>query len=52
VLGGSLAWIECRLDIVHDAGDHELVIGSVLDLGLAEGSPLLFYRGRFGGLST
>jgi 3-hydroxy-9,10-secoandrosta-1,3,5(10)-triene-9,17-dione monooxygenase reductase component len=52
VLGGSLAWIECRLDAIHDAGDHELVVGTVLDLGLNDGNPLLFYRGRFGSLSS
>jgi flavin reductase (DIM6/NTAB) family NADH-FMN oxidoreductase RutF len=30
--------------LVHDAGDHELVIGRVNDLGVGEGSPLLFYK--------
>jgi 3-hydroxy-9,10-secoandrosta-1,3,5(10)-triene-9,17-dione monooxygenase reductase component len=49
VLDGSLAWIECELGIIHDAGDHELVTGRVLDLGVGEGGPLLFYRGGFGG---
>lgn len=48
VLDGVLAWIECRLGIVHDAGDHELVTGHVIDLGVSDGSPLLFYRGGFG----
>jgi flavin reductase (DIM6/NTAB) family NADH-FMN oxidoreductase RutF len=47
VLGGSLAWIECHLEIIHDAGDHELVVGRVLDLGIGEGGPLLFYRSAF-----
>ncbi len=48
VLDGALAWLECELGIVHDAGDHELVTGRVLDLGVGEGAPLLFYRGGFG----
>ena len=47
-IGGALAWLECELGIVHDAGDHELVTGRVLDLGVGEGAPLLFYRGGFG----
>jgi 3-hydroxy-9,10-secoandrosta-1,3,5(10)-triene-9,17-dione monooxygenase reductase component len=47
VIEGSLAWVDCRVELVHDAGDHELIIGQVLDLGSAEGSPLLFYRKRF-----
>ena len=46
VIDGSLAWIECKLEIVHDAGDHELVVGKALALGLGEGRPLIFHRGR------
>ena len=52
VLEGSLAWIECRLGVIHEAGDHELVVGRVLALGVGQGSPLLFYRGGFGGFAV
>ena len=41
VIDGSLAWVDCRVELVHDAGDHELILGRVLDLGVGEGSPLL-----------
>ncbi len=53
VLEGSLAWVDCRVELVHDAGDHELIIGRVLDLGLGDvdGSPLVFYRSRFATLA-
>jgi flavin reductase (DIM6/NTAB) family NADH-FMN oxidoreductase RutF len=44
VIDGSLAWVDCELELVHDAGDHELILGRVLDLGTGEGSPLLFFR--------
>lgn len=47
IIDGVLAWIECALVAVHDAGDHELVLGRVLDLGVGSGSPLVFYRGAF-----
>ncbi len=47
VLDGTLAWVECRLEAVHDAGDHELVTGRVQRLGVGTGEPLLFYRGRY-----
>lgn len=47
VLDGVLAWVDCTLLAVHDAGDHELVLGRVTDLGVGDGEPLLFYRGRF-----
>jgi flavin reductase (DIM6/NTAB) family NADH-FMN oxidoreductase RutF len=47
VLEGVLARVECELDAIQDAGDHELVTGRVLELGLGSGSPLLFYRGGY-----
>src|SRR3954470_13417116 len=41
-LGGSLAWIDCTIEAVHEAGDHELVVGAVHDLSVAdEGRPLI-----------
>lgn len=52
VIEGSLAWVDCRLELIHDAGDHELVIGRVLDLGLGSGEPLLFYKSSFGALTA
>ena len=51
IVEGVLAWVACSLVDVHDAGDHELVTGRVLDLGIGEGAPLLFYRGRFAHLA-
>ena len=48
VLDGSLAWAECRLGEIHDSGDHELVTGLVVSLGVGDGHPLVFYRGGFG----
>lgn len=48
---GCLAWIDCRVELVHDAGDHELILGRVLDLGVVDGSPLLFYRSDFAALT-
>jgi flavin reductase (DIM6/NTAB) family NADH-FMN oxidoreductase RutF len=48
-LHGSLAWIDCRIDQVHEAGDHYLVVARVEGLEMGEGQPLLFYRGGFGG---
>ena len=49
VLHGVLAWIDCRIDAIHDAGDHVIVVGRVLDLEIGhEGGPLVFFRGGFG----
>ena len=48
VLTGALAWLECRLEQLHDAGDHLIAVGRVLDLQAREGRPLLFFRGGYG----
>ena len=47
-LEGALAWIDCKVETVHEAGDHWLVIARVTDLEARDGEPLLFYRGGFG----
>ena len=51
ILKGVLAYVECELGMVHDAGDHELVTGRVRALGTGTGRPLVFYRGKFQGLA-
>jgi 3-hydroxy-9,10-secoandrosta-1,3,5(10)-triene-9,17-dione monooxygenase reductase component len=49
ILDGVLTWVGCTVLAVHDAGDHNVVIGSVTELGPCRpGEPLLFYRGRYG----
>lgn len=45
----AVAWIECTLRDEHDAGDHTIVVGAVSAIEAApEGSPLVFFRGRYG----
>lgn len=49
VLDGVLAWVDARIEAIHQAGDHLIVVGRVLDLDVTrEASPLLFYRGGYG----
>jgi flavin reductase (DIM6/NTAB) family NADH-FMN oxidoreductase RutF len=49
VLDGALAWLSCRIVQSYEAGDHELVVGEVLDMSVDNsGRPLIFYRGGFG----
>jgi 3-hydroxy-9,10-secoandrosta-1,3,5(10)-triene-9,17-dione monooxygenase reductase component len=49
IIHSVLAWIDCRIETVHEAGDHLIVIGSVLELNATQGGkPLLFYRGGYG----
>jgi flavin reductase (DIM6/NTAB) family NADH-FMN oxidoreductase RutF len=49
-LAGSLAWIDCSLEAVHDGGDHFIVVGRVneLDVERPDVGPLLFFRGGYG----
>jgi 3-hydroxy-9,10-secoandrosta-1,3,5(10)-triene-9,17-dione monooxygenase reductase component len=48
LLDGVLGWVDCTIYAVHEAGDHYVVIGRVMDLGVEEAPhPLLFYRGQY-----
>lgn len=49
VIIGSLAYIHCVREAVHDAGDHHIAVCRVEALTTgAPGTPLLFYRGGYG----
>ncbi|MGI8794478.1 MAG: flavin reductase family protein [Acidimicrobiales bacterium] len=50
ILEEGVAWLEARIEAVHDGGDHLIVVGRVADLDVGDGEhgPLLFYRGGFG----
>jgi 3-hydroxy-9,10-secoandrosta-1,3,5(10)-triene-9,17-dione monooxygenase reductase component len=49
-LNDVLAWVDCEIDAVHDAGDHEICVGRVkeLDVERHREGPLLFFRGGYG----
>ena len=47
-IDGSLAWFDCRTEQQIIAGDHLIVVASVLDMMPGEGTPLIFHGGRFG----
>ncbi len=50
LVDGALATLECRTVSTTDAGDHTVVIGEVVGLGVPHptGAPLLYYEGRYG----
>jgi flavin reductase (DIM6/NTAB) family NADH-FMN oxidoreductase RutF/DNA-binding IclR family transcriptional regulator len=52
-LHGAAAWVDCTIDDVIRAGDHDIVLGRVTSLGVgdADGLPLLFLRGGYGSFS-
>jgi flavin reductase (DIM6/NTAB) family NADH-FMN oxidoreductase RutF len=48
-IAGSVAWIECDIVNMYEAGDHYIVVGDVKEIiGENARPPLLFYRGGFG----
>ncbi len=44
----SLAWFDCEIDQVVSAGDHDVLIGRVLDFGTREGRALAYSKRQFG----
>jgi flavin reductase (DIM6/NTAB) family NADH-FMN oxidoreductase RutF len=48
ILDGAIGYLDCRLHTTHSAGDHDIFIGEVLELGFdADGEPLVFHGGRY-----
>ena len=50
IIEGCVAWIDCLIGDVHEAGDHYIVIGEVKAIGAFEKDegPLLFLGGAYG----
>jgi flavin reductase (DIM6/NTAB) family NADH-FMN oxidoreductase RutF len=52
VIDGAVAWLDCDLEDVHDAGDHYIVVGRVRTLESAvRHLPLIFFQGGYGAFS-
>ncbi|MCP5178592.1 MAG: flavin reductase family protein [Pseudomonadales bacterium] len=54
IFNGVIAYIDCALEAEHDAGDHTIAVGRVLDLAIRapEKEPLLFFQGRYGSFAS
>ncbi|GAB2672099.1 flavin reductase family protein [Kribbella swartbergensis] len=53
VIEGALSWLECRTWATYDGGDHTIVVGEILSLGVREQSDhgaLIYYAGGYGQL--
>jgi 3-hydroxy-9,10-secoandrosta-1,3,5(10)-triene-9,17-dione monooxygenase reductase component len=51
ILSNSLAFLDCRIVGEYEGGDHLIVLGEVVDLGvLQDGEPLAFFKGAYGRL--
>ena len=49
VLAGAVGFVDCRVDSIAEAGDHLVVIGEVVALGVRDDlAPLAYFRGGYG----
>jgi flavin reductase (DIM6/NTAB) family NADH-FMN oxidoreductase RutF len=44
---GAAIWLACELAEVHDGGDHAIVTGTVIELQVGDGAPLIFHEGEY-----
>lgn len=53
ILDSAIAWIDCSIEQVIEAGDHFLVLGRVTEMAVERGDddPMLFFRGKYGGFA-
>jgi flavin reductase (DIM6/NTAB) family NADH-FMN oxidoreductase RutF len=49
-VSAAAAVLRCQVERIEEAGDHALVLGEVVSIAHGGGEPLIFHRGRFGGL--
>ncbi|MDR3700858.1 MAG: flavin reductase family protein [Candidatus Sulfopaludibacter sp.] len=47
LLPGVLAAIECRVHQRFASGDHDIFVGEMIKMQIAEGNPLLYYASRY-----
>jgi flavin reductase (DIM6/NTAB) family NADH-FMN oxidoreductase RutF len=52
LLEGAIAWIECAIAQVLDAGDHDVVIGEVVSCERRDGHPLVYFDRAYRSLLT
>lgn len=53
VLDDCIAYLDCEFWAEYDGGDHIIVVGRVLDLGVNhDAGPLVFYQGQYGQFSS
>lgn len=47
VVPGALSQVACNVKSEYIEGDHTLFIGEVTDIGLRDGEPLIFSKGKY-----
>lgn len=47
IIDNALAVIECSVYRRYEGGDHEIILGEVVNLELSDRNPLVYHRGQF-----
>lgn len=50
IIPGALAYMECHVVEVHSGGDHDIFLGQVGSVHVADGVPLVYWRGSYSSL--
>lgn len=52
LLDGAVAWLEVRSTAIYDGGDHDIVVGEVIDLAIGDrdAPALVYHRRHYGSL--
>jgi 3-hydroxy-9,10-secoandrosta-1,3,5(10)-triene-9,17-dione monooxygenase reductase component len=48
LIPGAVAWLECRLHAAHEAGDHVVYVGEVVQLSCDPRPPLVYHSSAYG----
>ncbi len=51
LLAGTVATLDCRVRSAHDAGDHVIYVGEIVDLRRSEREPLVYFASAYRELS-
>jgi flavin reductase (DIM6/NTAB) family NADH-FMN oxidoreductase RutF len=51
LIAGAIATVECRITELLPGGDHTIIVGTVEATTVAEGKPLLYFRGGYAQLA-
>lgn len=53
IIDDVLAWIDCTIYAVHEAGDHYIAVGEVASLSVErDATPLIFCQGSYGDFNS
>jgi len=51
ILSGAVSYFECEVSSRQDAGDHAIFLGRVVDAGVGDGPPLVYFNRDYKGLT-